>query len=155
MKLKQVRLTFVAALALGLAGCDKTEPTSPTAEEANKTAVSAAEATAKTVESAKFEATKVADTAKAEAAKVAEAAKTEAAKAADYAKSQGLIDKAKGLIAEGKFTEASTMLQQLAGQTLNADQTKLVASLKEQIQKALAAKATADAAGALGGFPKK
>jgi hypothetical protein len=76
-------------------------------------------------------------------------------KAADSAKTQGLIDKAKSLIAESKFSDASSVLQQLTGQTLSGDQAKLVDALKEQIQKALAAKATDNAAGAAGNLFKK
>jgi Arc/MetJ-type ribon-helix-helix transcriptional regulator len=66
-----------------------------------------------------------------------------------------LIDKAKSLIAEGKFSDASSVLQQLTGLSLTSEQTKLVDGLKEQIQKALAAKAAGDAAGAAGGFLKQ
>jgi len=167
----------IAAAGLALAGCSKSEPATPTVEHANKAAVSAADATAKAAEAAKAEAEKtaaavkaeaarVADAAKAEAARVTDAAKVEAAKtaeaataeatkAADNAKTQGLIDKAKSLIAEGKFSDAASVLQQLAGQTLSGDQTKLVESLKEQIQKAIAAKATENAAGAAGNLLKK
>jgi hypothetical protein len=164
-------LTLGAALSLGLTGCGKNESVTATAEDANKAASSAADAAAKTAETAKVEAqkaadaakaeaaktaeaakaeaAKVADAAKVEAAKTAEAAKTEAAKTADNAKTLGLIERAKGLIADGKFADASSALQQLTGQTLSADQTKLVESLKEQIQKALAAKAASGAAGDL------
>jgi type IV secretory pathway VirB10-like protein len=118
----------------------------------------AAKADAAKVEAARDEAARV-EAAKVEAARVEaaknEAAKLAAAKAADSAKAQGLIDKAKTLIAEGKFTEASSVLQQLAGQSLSSDQAKLVDGLKEQIQKALVAKATADAAGSAGNLLKR
>ena len=107
------------------------------------------------VAAAKAEAARVAEAAKAEAEKAAEAAKAEAAKAADNAKTQALIDNARSLVIEGKFSEAASVLQQLAGQTLSGDQTKLVESLKEQIQKALAAKATENAAGSVGNLLKK
>ena len=183
MKLKQISLTLAATLALGLAGCGPNESSTTSAEEtANRTAetakgeaakaeaarVEAANAEAARVEAAKVEAAKVeaarVETARAEAAKVEaarveaakdEAAKAAAAKAADNAKAQGLIDKVKSLIAEGKFTEASSVLQQLAGQSLSSDQAKLVDGLKEQIQKALVAKATADAAGSAGNLLKR
>lgn len=161
---------LAAALSLGLVGCSKNEPATSTAEEANKSALSAADAAAKTaeaakaeaakaIETAKAEAAKAVDVAKAEAAKVAEAAKAEAAKLSDGAKAeatrvtdavtstnntqvQGLIDKAKNLIAEGKYSDAASMLQQLGGQSLTAGQTTIVAGLKEQIRKALGANAT-------------
>ena len=173
MKHKTLLLTFIAALAFGLAGCSKNEPVTTTADDANKAASSAADAAAKTAEAAKVEAAKTdqatkaeaaktaeaakveaakADqAAKVEAAKAAEAAKVEAAKAADNAKAQELIDKAKNLVAEGKFSDASSVLQQLTGLSLTSEQQKLVDSLKEQIQKALAAKAAENAAG---GLPK-
>ena len=113
-------------------------------------AKSAADAAARTAEAAKAEAVKAAEVAKAEAARVADVAKAEAAKVVDAAKAtdntqaQGLIDKAKTLVAEGKYSDAASTLQQLTGQTLSADQTTLVASLKEQIQKALAAGGVGD-----------
>jgi len=183
MKLKQISLTLAATLALGLAGCGKNESATTTAEEtATRTAetakaeaakadaarVEAANEEAARVEAAKVEAAKVeaarVETARAEAAKVEaarveaakdEAAKVAAAKAADSAKVQGLIDKVKSLIAEGKFTDASSVLQQLAGQSLSGDQAKLVDGLKEQIQKALVAKAAENAAGSAGNLLKR
>lgn len=184
MKLKQISLTLAATLALGLAGCGKNESTTTTSEEtATRTAetakveaakaaetakaeaakadaarVEAANAEAARVEAAKVEAAKVeaarVETARVEAAKV-EAARVEAAKAADNDKVQGLIDRVKSLIAEGKFTDASSVLQQLAGQSLSSDQAKLVDGLKEQIQKALAAKAAENAAGSAGNLLKR
>jgi len=137
--------------------------------EAAKAADAAKAEAAKTAEAAKAEAAKVADAAKAEAAKVEaakveaakveaaklEAAKVEAAKAAATAKTQELIVKATSLVAEGKYSDASAVLQQLAGQTLSSDQQKLVDGLKEQIQKALVAKAAENAAGSVGDLLKK
>ena len=163
MKHKTLLLTLAAALAFGLAGCSKNETGTTATDDANKAANSAADAAAKTAEAAKVEAAKTDQATKAEAAKTAEAAKVEAAKAdqaakveaakaADNAKAQELIDKAKNLVAEAKFSDASSVLQQLTGLSLTDEQTKLVAGLKEQIQKALAAKAAADAAG---GIPKQ
>jgi len=60
-----------------------------------------------------------------------------------------LIDKAQNLVAGTNYTDASSVLQQLAGQTLSDEQTKLVNGLKDQIQKALAARAAENAAGNL------
>jgi hypothetical protein len=144
MKFKQISLTLAAALAFGLVGCSKNEPAALTTDDATK----AAEA-AKAAEAPKAEAVKTA-----EAAKV-EAAKAEAAKAADTGNTQGLIDKAKGLIAESKFSEASTVLEQLTGKSLSGEQTKLVDALKEQIEKGLIAKTTENAAGIGGDLLKK
>jgi hypothetical protein len=134
--------------------------------EAAKTSKAADVEAAKTAEAAKVEAAKaveaakVAEAAKVEAAKV-EAAKVEAAKAAEAAKvaennkTQGFIDKAKNLVAEGKFTDASSVLQQLIGRSLTSDQTKVVDGLKLQIQKGLIAKAADNAAGAVGDLISK
>jgi len=177
MKFKQIPLTFAAVLALGLASCSKNEPATPTAEDANKasetarmeagktadaakaeaakTAEAAKAEAAKTADAANAEAAKTADAAKAQAVKTADAAKVEGVKAADASKTQGLIDKVKSLIAENKFTDASSVLEQLSGQSLSADQAKLVDSLKEQIQKALTAKAADNAGTAVGNLLKK
>ena len=175
MKFKQISLTLAAALTLGLAGCGKNE--SATADAAAKDAetarVEAAKAAdaakveaAKTAEAAKVEAARKAEAANVEAAKTAEAAKVEAAKveaanaaeaakAADNSKTQGLIDKARSLVAENKFADASSVLQQLTGRTLSGDQTKVVDGLKDQIQKGLVAKATENATGTVGDLLKK
>lgn len=81
----------------------------------------------------------------------------QAAAAKDSAASgvQALIDKAKALVGEGKYEDASRSLQQLAGQTLTVEQQKLVDGLKEQIQKALASRATGEAATSVGNLLKK
>jgi hypothetical protein len=63
---------------------------------------------------------------------------------------QGLIDKAKGLLADQKYTEALTTLQPLSSMKLSSDQQALVDSLKTQIQTALAKAAGGDAASSLG-----
>ena len=169
MKFKQVPIAIAAVLTLGLASCSKNETSTTSAEDANKTAEAARVEAAKTAEAANAEAAKTSEAARAEAArtseaaraeaaktaeaakeqavKTADAAKAQAAKAAEMSKTQELIDKAKTLIAEGKFSDASSVVQQLSGQSLTDQQTKVVDGLKEQIQKALAAK-TADNAGA-------
>lgn len=147
MKNKTLLLTFTAVLALGLAGCSKNEPVTPAADDANKAASSAADAADKTAEAAKVDAAKADQAAQVEAAKTAEAAKV--AEAANNNKIQELIDKAKSFVAETNYTDASSVLQQLAGQSLSDEQTKLVNGLKDQIQTALAARAAANAAGDL------
>ena len=163
MKFKQISFTLAATMALGLAGCNKNDPAVTTADDAAETArivaaknaeTARAEA-AKTADAAKADATRTAEEAKAQAAKTAETAKVEAAKTAEGGIVQGLIDKAKNLIAENKFSDASGVLQQLTGMSLSADQTKLVDSLKEQIQKALAAKTAENAAGSVGNLLNK
>jgi hypothetical protein len=147
MKFSTISLTFAAALAFGLASCSKNEPVTLTTDDANKAVGSAADTLTNIAEGTKAEAAKTAEAAKAEATKPAEAA--------DNTKAQESIDKAKSLVAENKFADASSVLQQLAGQTLSSDQMKVVDALKEQIQKALAAKAGENAAGAAGNLLKK
>lgn len=155
-------LTLSVTLALGVASCGKNESGSATADAANNAAVSAADTeAAKAAEASKAEAARVAEAAKtaeaakAEAARVADAAKAEAAKTADNAKTQGVIDNAKSLIAAGNYTDATSLLQQLAGKILSDDQSKLVESLKEQIQKAIVDKAAENAVGSAGNLLKK
>lgn len=165
MKQTTSLLILTVAFAFGLAGCDQNKTGTTAIDDANKTATAAADTAAqtaaaakveaaKTAEAAKVEAAKAAEATKVEAAKAAEAAKVAAAKAAEIAKAQGLIDKARNFIAETKFSDAASTLQQLTGLSLTDAQLKLVADLKEQIQKGLAAKAAADAASATGNLLK-
>jgi hypothetical protein len=183
-KLTHLSLTFASALALGLTGCGKNETPGNTAEttasqaaetakieaakaaaiasaeaaKANAAKADAANAEAARAEAAKVEAAKIeaarVETARVEAAKV-EAARVEAANAASLAKAQSLIDQAKSLIADGHLSDASGVLEQLAGQSLSTDQTSQVNGLKQQLQKALVAKAATDASGAAGNILKQ
>jgi len=183
-KLNRLSLIFVSALALGLTGCGKNENVTSTADanaaksaetakvEAAKAAeiataeaakaeaarIDAANVEAARVEAAKVEAAKVeaarVETARVEAAKV-EAAKAEAAKAASLTQTQSLIDQAKSLIADGRLSDASGVLEQLAGKSLSTDQTIQVNGLKDQVQKGLVAKAATDAASAAGNILKR
>jgi hypothetical protein len=152
MKLEQFLLPVAAAFAFSLAGCGKQDTTAttedmqktapPVAQDAQKAAAPAADAMKQTTDSAKA---------------AAETVAAEAPKAADVATGnvQEWIDKAKNLVAENKFSEAASVLQQLAGQPLTAEQQKLVDGLKEQIQKALETKATGEGASAVGNLLKK
>ena len=147
MKLEQILLPIAATFAILLAGCSKQDSTStPTAEDAQKAAAPAADTLKQTADSAKA---------------AGEAAVSDATKqvqdtaAAATSKAQEWIDKANGLVAESKFSEASSALQQLAGLKLTPEQQQLVDSLKEQIQKALAAKATGEGVSAVGNLLKK
>jgi len=137
----------LTAIAFILAGCTKQDSTStPTAEDAKKAAAPAADALKQTTDSAKA----ATETAASDATKQAQDTA-----AATTGKAQEWIDKAQSLIADNKLSEASSALQQLAALKLTPEQQKLVDSLKEQIQKALAAKATGGGAPAVGDLLKK
>jgi hypothetical protein len=139
MKFQQVPLILCATLALGLASCSNNESTTATTDDPTKATGSNADALTKTSEATKVEAAKT----------------VEAGRAPDNGKAQELIDKAKSLVAESKFSDASSVLDQLTGQSLSGEQTKLVDGLKEQIQKALVAKATETAPDIGGNLLKK
>jgi ElaB/YqjD/DUF883 family membrane-anchored ribosome-binding protein len=145
MRIKILSVT-IAVAGLALAGCSKQEPTGAS-ETGTTSADTAATDLTKTVEAAKTAGEKaVADVSK----------QVQETTAAASAKIQGLIDKAKNLIAENKYQDASAVIQELTGYKLTPEQQKLVDGLKEQIQKALASKAATDGASAVGGLvPKK
>jgi hypothetical protein len=145
MKLEKILLPIAAALAFSFVGCSKQDAT-PISEDAQKAAAPAEDALKQTVDSAKT----ATETVVSDANKSAQDAAT-----STTSKTQEWIDKAKSLVAENKFSEASSVLQQLAGQPLSAEQQKLVDSLKEQIKKALATKATGEGASAVGNLLKK
>ncbi len=62
------------------------------------------------------------------------------------AKVQSLVDQARKLVTDKKWSEALAMLNQLSGQKLSTEQQSLVQTLKEQAQKALETAAKAKAA---------
>jgi hypothetical protein len=68
------------------------------------------------------------------------AASQSAQQAAGAASTQGLLDKARSLIADKKYQEAQTVLNQLSGMALSPDQQKLVTELETQVQNALGKK---------------
>lgn len=142
-----ITLGLVAALTF-IAGCgSKNESqTSDAAKDASTKADSVATEAGKAIEAAKPAAE--------QAVKDARVTTTAAASDAS-AKANALIDQAKSLMGESKYSEALNTLQQVSSLKLTPEQEKLVASLKDQIQKAMAAKATTDGAGAVGNLLKK
>jgi hypothetical protein len=136
-------IAVCAAVAL-VSGCKKEEP-APAAVDASKPSDTVAVETPKAVDEAKSAAKEVTD----QATKVPDQAATQA-KAAEQ-QAQGLIDRAKAYVADEKYPDALSSLNQLTGIKLTDSQQKLVDSLKAQIQAALAKATTGDAASKLGG----
>jgi hypothetical protein len=135
MKIKLIITAIVACATLAaVSGCKKEEP-APAAPKADQGTAS--------------QAAPVVDAAKAAVKDVADQAATQA-KAAEQ-QAQGLIDRAKSLVAEGKYQDALSSLTTLNTAQLTAEQQKLVDGLKAQIQAALAKATGSDAASALGG----
>jgi len=71
------------------------------------------------------------------------------------AKVQGLVDSANKLVGENKFADALKVLADLSGMTLTDAQKKLVDTLKEQVNKAMANKGASEAQKALGNLLPK
>ena len=139
----------MAVCLLLASGCgSKDEATLPAAGEATKAS-----------EAAAADAQKLATSAQRTASEAAAALKDATATAGDStAKAQGLIDTAKRLTSENKWSEALKTLNELANVKLTPEQQKLVESLKAQAQKQIEAmatkKATDEAGKAVGGLLK-
>lgn len=128
--------------ALLVSGCSKQETTPPATQGQSPTESAITDAQKRVGDAA----AQAKDAAQKTAAEVQKQA-TEVGAAAQ-AKAQEVIDQAKKLVSENKFTDALSLLQQkLAGLQLTPEQQKLVDSLKEQIQKAIASSATKGAEG--------
>jgi hypothetical protein len=78
------------------------------------------------------------------------AAAAAATPAAADTETQRLIDKAKTLVADQKYSDALNAVQKLSSMKLTPEQQTLVDGLKTQIQTALAKSSGADAASAVG-----
>lgn len=144
MKTSIVFSALSAALLFAGSGCSKKED-----------AISAPPA----AESAPTVADKVIATAQGQTEVVKKAVQDAAANVQSQAaaandKAQGMIDQAKQLVSENKFSEAMAALNGLANQQLTPEQQSLVAKLKEQIQKAMQGATTVkdEAAKAVGGL---
>jgi hypothetical protein len=135
MKTKLIITAILACATLAaVSGCKKEEP-APAAPKADQGTAS--------------QAAPVVDAAKSAVNDVTNQAAAQATAAPEQA--QGLIDRAKSLVADSKYTEALSSLNQLTTTKLTDDQQKLVDGLKAQIQAALAKATGSDAASALGG----
>lgn len=156
MKISYSLLGLTAGAALLLAGgCGKSDqpsgdtskPTPPVAIEMQK-APDAPKPAAEMVPPAAPAAPAQAVTPAASPADAAAAAA--AAPPAADTETQGLIDKAKALVADQKYPDALNVVQKLSSMKLTPDQQTLVDDLKTQIQTALAKATGADAASSLG-----
>lgn len=131
----------VAAALTFITGCDSSSKSQvdTTTKDAGKATESVATGVGKAVEGAK----PAVEKAMTDAKNTATAAASEAS-----AKAGTIIDQAKALVGQNKYTEALSSLQQLSSLKLTPEQEKIVASLKEQIQKAMSTNG-AKAAGSL------
>jgi len=157
MKSHKVILSISAlALAVWVSGCKEKKPAGESAAEAKKTVTEQTTDAVKTATAAvKETGAKVIEDVKA-AGTTAVAAVTDKAKemaAPANAKAQELIDSAKSLISEGKFTDALAKLNATSGETMSTNQVSMVDGLKAQITKATEAtsKAVSDATASTSG----
>jgi hypothetical protein len=87
------------------------------------------------------------------AAKEVQAAATTAVDEAT-AKANALIDQARKLVSETKYSDAMNLINQLSSMKLTPEQQKLVADLKAQVQKALTSLSSTNVSGAIGNLLK-
>lgn len=152
-----ITLSAVAAMFM-VTGCEqKSESPSTAGGESAPESKGVAESVKEAAKPVVEEATKAYEAAKPaveQAAKdVKEAATTAMSDAT--AKANSMIDQAKKLISETKYSEAKDIVSQLTSMKLTPEQEKLVADLKAQIDKAIAALSNTNAASAIGNLLNK
>lgn len=161
MKTQNTIITLGAAIVITLlAGCSKpadSNQTSTGEQPAKTTTTSVAESITNAVKPIVDEATKAVESVKPaveNATKEVQAAATTVVNDAT-AKANSLIDQAKKLVSETKYSDAMNIVNQLSTMKLTPEQEKLVADLKTQIQKALTSLSGTNAAAAVGNLFKK
>ena len=142
MKTSQALITLSMCLTVTvLVGCDKTAPGTESGTPGKAPAQLGDE----------FKAAKPAAEQAVKA--VSETANTAVAEAT--AKANTLIAQAQSLMGQSKYTEALNIVQQLSSLKLTPEQEKLVASLKDQIQKAMASGTPGEGTSAVRSLLKK
>jgi len=146
MKKQHLIIPFsTIALCVWVVGCNQ-QSTSPSSDsEAKPGAASgsgvekAKEAVNNTIEAAQQTGEKVMADAKAAGSNAIESVNAKAGQFTDAANTEGqkLIDSAKSLISDGKFSEALATLEQTTGLSLTEAQKETVDKLKQQVEDAL------------------
>ena len=163
MKTQLIAVAVAVAVLTVVSGCSQKEESvaPPPVEETQKAANSALSDAATTAAKASDALKQTAETAQVEARKAAEALKEQSQSAVSAAdeRAQGLINSAKKLAADNKWTEVLNILRQLASYKLTPEQQEFVDGLKKQAQQQVAKsateRATGEAAKKLDGLLKK
>lgn len=151
MKSSIIKISCAAFAVVQLtSGCGKSDEPGSVASEAK-------DATKKAIDTAvtevKEKAAEVKDATQKTVAEVKQTASDAAAAVDTQVKS--VVEQAKGLIAEKKYSEALDLVKtKLSGLKLTAEQQQAIDSLKEQIQKAIASISGTDASKAAGDLLK-